>query len=153
MLGRVIKAGQRGGRAVSIDPRTAELAENLIAARAEAEGLRHRLRHDVVELAVEIARAIIGAAADAGAVRLDEIYNRCLDSAQSLTKATVFVHPQDRSASRIDQMAGTLGFSVGEDSRVGRGGCRICSGGVELDATIDTVLGTMKRVMKEGFHV
>jgi len=149
-MGRVVKASERGSAVFSIDARTEEVARNLLAVRAEAEGLRHRLRADVVNLAIEIARAVIIGSVEAGVVDLDQIYRRALQSAQSLTAATIYVHPEDRVSSRVEQLARACGFGVADDRGVGRGGCRIQSGGVEIDATLETALLTLERAMKEG---
>lgn len=151
-MGRVIKAWELGERPVYVTAPMEEAAKKLIEARFAAEGLRNRLQHDVIDLAIAVAENVVGQSIERGALDLQGIYRRALESARSLERGTIHVHPEDRNVSGVEKMAGASGFEIHDDVGVGRGGCRIRCGEVEVDATFKTAFETLEQAMKEGLN-
>ncbi len=147
-MGRVIKAAEVGKPPKKISPAAQEAAELLIAAQSAATQIRWDAKNKVIDLALTIARKIVGQATLLDPNLLDSIYSQAITAAGDLPSATLFVHPEDRPLSKVDDLVSSSGFAVVEDAAVGRAGCRIRAGGMEIDATLDAVLPYLETAMK-----
>ncbi len=105
-------------------------------------------RSAVIELASAMAARIVHAEVERNPAVLDTMFASALASARGLQRATVKVHPADRTLSTVDAAAGALGFAVETDEGVGRGGCRIEGPAGTVDATIQTLIDAMAHVLE-----
>jgi flagellar biosynthesis/type III secretory pathway protein FliH len=148
-VGRVIKAADVIRRTRKIGPEHDVAAVELVESRAEALRIRIEARDQVIKLALEMARKIVGRAVELDEKIINDIYRQALSSARDLKNARVLVHPDDRQKSRVDELAGKYYFFVEEDLKVGRAGCRVIAGDVEVDATLEGVLGALEQSLRE----
>jgi flagellar assembly protein FliH len=147
-MGRVIKASERAARTRG-KARGQSAVEELVAAQTAVAEIHRRAQNQVIDLALDVARRIVGKAIELDPGLLDALYEQALDAAKPLgaDQARIAVHPEDRKSSTVDQLAPARGFQVVSDPAVGRAGCRIRAGGAEIDATLEAALRAMSRAM------
>lgn len=143
-MGRVLKADQLSVRPDRLGRRGQAEVERVLETRAQAAGLTSVARDRIVDLALALAGRIVGEAVAADPELLDRIYARTLAEIGELVPVTIRVHPDDRSASRIDEVASRQGVSVTDDPSVGRAGCRVEAAGVTIDATLEAALAALR---------
>ncbi len=151
-MGKIIKAGTLKARPKPISPDVDLAAADLIAAHAGAVRIREETRDDVIDLALSIAKKVIGKAIELDPEMIDTIYSKALAAGRDIQSATLAVHPDDRASSAVDALARAYHVDVVDDPDVGRAGCRIQGGGAEVDATLDGVLKALEAAMKGLTH-
>lgn len=121
--------------------KTARLAELTNALTRDIAQLDVQIADSVLDLAMIVARRIVGDALDA---RPELLLNTVREALQMLGQARaparLLLHPEDARLVREhlgEQCAGS-GWVITEDSTMTRGGCRLDSAGGELDATLHT---------------
>lgn len=139
-MGKVIKATELWSTPVRLGERRRQALARALGAAAEDAALLEGSRARVVELALGMARRIVGRAVELEPGLLDEIYRRARDELGPLPPTAIRVHPADRARADIEREGGELGCVVIDDATVGRGGCRVSADGAEVDASIDALL-------------
>lgn len=121
--------------------KTARLAELVNVTTRNIAQLDSQIADSVLDLAIIIARRIVGESFD---VRPELLLNTVREALQMLgparAPARLLLHPEDARLVREhlgDQCAGG-GWTIVEDGTIARGGCRLDSAGGELDATLHT---------------
>jgi flagellar biosynthesis/type III secretory pathway protein FliH len=147
-MGRVIKAGELRSRLDPVGRPGQRSIEALVAAHGEASELERVARERIVELAITMARRIVGEAVALDPALLDRLYERSLAEVGELAPVTIHVHPDDRAASKIDELARRRGVEVTDDPAVGRSGCRVEATGVVLDASLEAALGALRAELR-----
>jgi flagellar assembly protein FliH len=147
-LGRVIKAGELTTGPEVLGRRGREEVARALEVRCEVEELARVARGRVVDLALSMARAIVGEAVALDPALLDRIYERSLAEIGELMPVLIRVHPDDRAASRIDDFARRRGVEVVDDPAVGRAGCRVEACGAAIDATVEAAVAALSRSLK-----
>lgn len=147
-MGRVIKADELSARPEVLGRRGRDEVALCLAVRSEVEELVRVARGRVVDLALAMARSIVGEAVSLDPALLDRIYERALAEIGELTPVLIRVHPDDRAASRIDELARRRGIEIVEDRAVGRAGCRVEACGVSIDATVEAAVDALARSLK-----
>ena len=135
-----LEAGQREAL-TQMAPRVARIDEMIGVLNADLLRIDRELAADVVQLALTVARNLVGAAVE---VR-PEIVQTCVEEAlrqmaQNYGPVHLTVNPQDGALVRevLQASARTPGWSLKEDSAISRGGCRVETTGGEVDATIES---------------
>jgi len=149
-MGRIVKARELRSGELGILRGADEIAGELVAAATESARLRCSAEHEIIDLALEVARRLVNRAVELEPGLLDDCYRRALDGVGPAPGATVSVHPEDRSGSGIDDMAREAGIEVVEDPGVGRGGCRVRAGALTVDATLEGMLARLEAELKDG---
>ncbi len=139
-MGRIVKAARLETRPSPICPEARRAALLLARAQVEASCLRRRSKSAVIELSVRMAEKIVGETVVQKPSVLNRIYEEALSSMPECPRGTLTVHPLDRNASGVDTLAEQSGFRLVEDESVGRGGVRVCAGGVSVDASLEAAL-------------
>jgi flagellar assembly protein FliH len=119
--------------------RVAQLDELILTLTADLARLDTELARDVVELGLTVARKIIGEAIQVRPEAvLHAVENALVHLGRVQDEIKVIVHPEDASIVRphLEATAGSRTWSLKEDITIGRGSCRIESGGSEIDATL-----------------
>jgi flagellar assembly protein FliH len=147
-MGRVIKANTIATKPTPIGVAAEKAKAELVAARVSLGRIREAARGDIVDLAVAIAEKVIGQSVVMNPALLDEIYRDAVSLMPDNEPVRLAVHPTDRPGSRVDKMAEKLGIELIEDPAVGRAGCRVTAGDLEVDATLNTVLEALTRALK-----
>ncbi len=147
-MGRIIKARDLRTRPNRIGADAERAAAMLVAANAAAARIRTRARDDIIDLALSIARKVIGRTVKIDPSSINAIYSQAIAAAGDLGTAAIRVHPDDRAVTSVDDLASEAGFQVVEDPSVGRAGCRILADGAEVDATLNGVLAALEAAMK-----
>lgn len=147
-MGRIVKVKDLKKQPARLSAESREAAEVLISAHRRADELLKRSKDEVIDLALHLAEKIVGRAVETDPSYLDSIYSRALGAARDLERATVYINPEDRAASKIDQSAKDLGFEIVEDEAMKRAGCRIKSGDMEVSVTIEDALHAFETAMK-----
>jgi flagellar assembly protein FliH len=141
----VIKAGELSAGPEVLGRRGREEVARSLAVRTEVDELARVARGRIADLALSIARGIVGEAVTLDPGLLDRIYERSLAEIGELMPVLIRVHPDDRAASRIDDLARRRGVEVVDDPAVGRAGCRVEAGGVSIDATVEAAIAALSR--------
>lgn len=129
-----------------------ECMENLAAARAEYREVRQRAEQDMVELAFEVARRIIGHAIDVKPEVIRDIVGEALMGARGREEITVRIHPRDHDQVqevRNDYARELDGVPVyfEADSSLERGGCIIETESGRIDARLETQLQVLREAL------
>ena len=113
----------------------------LAAIGSQSHEINQRIAHDVLEVALEVARQMLRQAL---AVRPELIVPLVHDAlarcAQPAAAATISLHPHDAVLVR-DLLAAELaggGWRVVEDATLARGGCLLQTAATQIDATMNT---------------
>ncbi len=147
-MGRVIKYRDLKSKPIGISKEAAVAAETLVRARQAAASIRQDAKNEIIDLAVHMARKIVGHTAAANPAILDSLYTDAIESADGAKNATLFVNPKDRRDSSVDLLAGKAGFDVVDDPSLERAGCRIVAKDCEIDSTVDTALSAFRDSLK-----
>jgi flagellar assembly protein FliH len=129
----------------------------LASLQAELEAFQSRHADRVVDLALAIARQVVGSRVDADRSVVLPVIHEALDHLQQVSApATLFVDPLDLAlvADRLGPSLAQRRVTIAPDPEVGAGGCRLVSDEVEIDATLATrwqrLLGAMGRSTDAG---
>jgi flagellar biosynthesis/type III secretory pathway protein FliH len=147
-MGRITKLRDRRSQPIRFSAESREAAAILIAAHSRADALRRDAKQEIIDLALFLAKQIIGCAVEMDSSYLDSIYSRALKATRDLGPSIVYVNSEDRAVSRIDELARASGFEVAEDPDTERAGCRVRSGDVEVSLTLDDALKALETAMK-----
>lgn len=147
-MGRVIKAGELTTRPEVLGREGRDDVARVLDVRSEAEAIAGIARGRIVDLALSMARSIVGETVSLDSALLDRIYERSLDAIGELVPVQIHVHPDDRAASRIDDLARRRGVEVVDDLAVGRAGCRVEACGVSIHATVEAALAALERSLR-----
>jgi flagellar assembly protein FliH len=122
-------------------PRIARIDEMLGVLNADLLRIDRELAADVLQLALIVARNLVGAALEAH----PEIVQTCVEEAlrqmaHNYGPVHLTVNPQDAALVRevLKASSRTPGWSLKEDQTISRGGCRVETTGGEVDATIES---------------
>jgi len=135
-----VEAGRREALA-QMTPRIARLEELIAGLSTDLTRIDGELAADVVQLALTVARKMVGAALQAR----PEIVQTCVEEAlrqmaHNYGPVHLTCHPDDAELVRdvLKASARTPGWSLKEDPTVSRGGCRLETNAGEVDATVET---------------
>lgn len=135
-----LQAGQREALA-QMAPRVAVMEQLIAGLKTDLARLDQELATDVLQLALAVARNLVGSALQAR----PEIVQDCVEQAlkqlaQNYGPVRLVVNPRDselvRGLLETAQLAG--GWSLKEDERITRGGCKVETAAGEIDATLET---------------
>jgi len=119
----------------------AQLQALLASIERQSHEINQRIAHDVLELALEVARQMVGQAL---AVRPELIVTLIHDAlaraVQPLAAATIALNPADAALVREqlgDELA-AAGWRIVEDAKLLRGGALLQTAATQIDATIGT---------------
>ena len=146
-MGRVIKADRLPVKPDVLGREGQAAIERVLQVRTATERLTTEARDRIVDLALTVARRIVGESVSVDPSLLGRIYERALAEIGELAEVTIRVHPDDRAASSIDELATTRGVALVEDETVGRAGCRVEAAGVVIDATVEAALTALRAEM------
>jgi flagellar assembly protein FliH len=148
---------QQQGYAEGVHRAQAETQETLmqaIAALTAAQHERHAVaeQHEaaLAELALRIARKVIGEHLEADPAIVSRIVQDCIADLEPTTSIDVHVHPDDLALVEHDRaelerlVHGTGDVKITADTEIARGGCRIVSPVGEVDASIETRLAVLE---------
>ena len=147
-MGRIIKRSRVAECPGRLGAEAEKAKADLIAAALEAAQLRKEARDEVVDLALRIAEKVIGQAVSLDPALLGRIYGEAVAALPGKAPVELRVHPADRAAGQADRIAQGRTVEVIEDETVGRGGCRVCAGRLEVDAGLPAALSAFGRAMK-----
>lgn len=132
-----------------------EVLGELGRARSEYDKLMRASETDMVELALHIARQIIGYLIEVEPTVMRDIVAKSLVQVRGKSQIVVLVHPEDLKV--IEKMHGELAQQVegaalyfGEDPRIERGGCVIETESGRLDARLDVQLDVLRGILLTG---
>jgi flagellar assembly protein FliH len=135
-----LEAGRRETLA-QMAPRIARIDEMLGVLNADLLRIDRELAADVLQLALIVARNLVGAALEVH----PEIVQTCVEEAlrqmaHNYGPVHLTVNPQDAALVRevLKASSRTPGWSLKEDQTISRGGCRVETTGGEVDATIES---------------
>jgi flagellar assembly protein FliH len=135
-----LEAGRREALA-QMAPRIARIDEMIGVLNADLLRIDRELAADVVQLALIVARNLVGAALEVH----PEIVQTCVEEAlrqmaNNYGPVHLTVNPQDAALVRevLKASSRTPGWSLKEDQTISRGGCRVETAGGEVDATIES---------------
>jgi flagellar assembly protein FliH len=106
---------------------------------------------ELVELALIVARELVGAEVQRDPAPLIELVERCLDDVAGESSITVRLHPADRAAllaARPD-LAGAADLRVVDDPSLARGGCAVESARRLVDARLEERLDSVRDGLRE----
>jgi flagellar assembly protein FliH len=119
----------------------ARLAELERAFRAAVTGLENEVAEDMVALVLDICRQVLREALRAQPETVLAVVRETMELVAPGTRhATLVLHPEDAALVR-EHLAGemaALPWKIVEDTRLARGGCRVESESVEIDATLES---------------
>ncbi|HZN25015.1 MAG TPA: flagellar assembly protein FliH [Burkholderiales bacterium] len=134
-----LEAGRREALA-QMAPRIARIDEMLALLNADLLRIDRELAADVFQLALVVARNLVGAVLE---VR-PEVVQTCVEEAlrqmaHNYGPVHLTVNPQDAALVRevLKTSSRTPGWSLKEDAGISRGGCRVETAAGEIDATIE----------------
>jgi flagellar assembly protein FliH len=136
--------GYHDGRAEgTAEVRTHAEVLRLVAAAASVEvrALEAQLAADVLDLALAVAKQVLRAELR---VRRDAILPVVREAFAQLPHgggaSQLVLHPEDAATvlAELGDELEALGVALSEDTRTERGGCRLLTGGAEVDATLRT---------------
>jgi flagellar assembly protein FliH len=122
-------------------PRIAVMDRLIAELKTDLARMDRELATDVVQLGLAVARNVIrSAVATRPAIVQDCVDEALRQLAQNYAPVHLVVNPQDaalvRDLLQTSQLSG--GWSLKEDERVARGGCRLETAAGEVDATLQT---------------
>jgi flagellar assembly protein FliH len=135
-----LEAGRREALA-QMAPRIARIDEMIGVLNADLLRIDRELAADVVQLALIVARNLVGAALEVHPEIVQTSVEEALRQiAQNYGPVHLTVNPQDAALVRevLKASSRTPGWSLKEDQTISRGGCRVETAGGEVDATIES---------------
>ena len=129
----------------------ARLGDALDQVQATARAIARPYASELVELALIIARELIGAEVRRDPAPLIHLVERCLDEVAGESSITVRLHPADRAAllaARPD-LGKSPDVRLVEDLSMARGGCAAESSRRLVDARLEERLGNMRDGLRE----
>ena len=126
-----------------------QATEALALAKAEYNALLERGEADMVSLALELARRIVGHHLEVDPELLAKMVTRSLSLAQSHRHIEVLIHPDDFHRLRHEELEQEVNFNFEllEDDRVPHGGCWIHTEKGTIEADLDTQIEVLAQTM------
>lgn len=152
-LARVRTDAEREGRAqaqAEIAPVIARLGEAISQVQLTAREMARPYANELVELALIIARVLIGAEVARDPAPLISLVERCLDDVAGEASITIRLHPADRAAllaARPDLV--TDDVRILEDASLARGGCSVESARRLIDARVEERLDKVRDGLRD----
>jgi flagellar biosynthesis/type III secretory pathway protein FliH len=148
---RVFAEAAEAGRAEG----HARAATLLASAAAERERRLAGSEREIVRLAIEVARKVLGSELAVRPAAIADLAASALAAARDRREATLRVSPADAAALRSAQgrlatLVGRARFAIREDPSVERGGAIVDTEAGRLDARIDTQLAALGRALEEA---
>ncbi|WP_158542276.1 FliH/SctL family protein [Lujinxingia litoralis] len=142
-------------RAEGLREATVETLERLSMARAEYDALLKRAEPDMVRLAFQIARRLIGEALEVAPQRVEAMVAQSLELVRGKRQLLLRVHPDDLQAlrqaeERLSYVVGGASVHLQADEDVERGGCLIETESGQIDARLQTQLQVLQDALLEG---
>jgi flagellar assembly protein FliH len=127
------------------------LGEALDRVHATACAMARPYATELVELALIIARELVGAEVRRDPAPLFHLIERCLDEVAGESSITVRLHPADRAAllALRPDLAKTPDVRVIEDPALARGGCAVESSRRLVDARVEERLDNVRDGLRE----
>lgn len=128
----------------------ARLGEALEKVEASARAAAKPYASELVELALIVARELVGAEIGRDPAPLVQLIERCLDDVVGESAITIKLHPADRAAllaARPDLLRPDL--RVMEDPTLARGGCLVESARRMVDARLEERLDNVREGLRE----
>ena len=128
----------------------ARLGEALEKVESSARAAAKPYASELVELALIVARELVGAEIGRDPAPLIQLIERCLDEVVGESTITIKLHPADRAAltaARPDLLRPDL--RVVEDPTLARGGCLVESTRRMVDARLEERLDNMREGLRE----
>ncbi len=128
----------------------ARLGEALEKVEASARAAAKPYASELVELALIVARELVGAEIGRDPAPLVQLIERCLDDVVGESAITIKLHPADRAAliaARPDLLRPDL--RVIEDPTLARGGCLVESARRMVDARLEERLDNVREGLRE----
>jgi len=113
----------------------------LSAIEQQSHEINQRIAHDVLELALEIARQMVRQALEVKPELVVPLIQDALArTVQPLAGATIALNPADAALVReqLGDELGTAGWRIVEDAKLARGGAMLQTAATQIDATIAT---------------
>ncbi|MEO1266883.1 MAG: FliH/SctL family protein [Myxococcota bacterium] len=125
-----------------------EANEALVQARAEYDALMRRSEGDMVSLALELTRTIVGRSLELDPEIMVQLVARTLELARGRRNIEVHVHPQDipplgAHVDTLKEVASSQAVFILEDPNVPPGGCRIETEAGIIEADLETQLDVL----------
>lgn len=143
-------------RREGIEAGRAEAVALLAAARAEHGRALSGLELQIVTLAIEVARKVIGRELQTRPELVLDICAGAIRQAVAARSLTLRVHPEDLPVVRRfeERLAAAIGagsnLEIEADGEVSRGGCLVDSELGRVDARIETQLAAIERALTKG---
>jgi flagellar assembly protein FliH len=134
------QAGHREALA-EMAPRIAVMEQLIAGLKTDLARLDQELATDVIQLGLAVAKNLVASALrERPQIVQDGVEQALKQLAQNYGPVHVVVHPQDaevvRGVLETAQLAG--GWSLKEDERISRGGCKVETAAGDVDATLET---------------
>ena len=153
--GRAAAQRQEGAKVSSDLAETAALARKVVEGLASArQELLQQAKAEMLDLAIEIARKIVGRAAESDVESARANLEKALELAGGFGGVTVLVHPSQledlqRYAPEVIEALRFRGdVKLAGDERVGKGGVRLLGRQGEIDATVQTQLANLTEALQ-----
>jgi flagellar biosynthesis/type III secretory pathway protein FliH len=144
---------ERRARAAGREEGLATATETIAAASHLRDRLLAAAEPELVELAMTIARSVVGSAAERERSVVVETAARALGAAGHRTHVRLRAHPADVEALRTAEpcfsasLAGGKGILLVADGAIARGGVVVETDAGTVDATLDAQLAAVRRVL------
>ena len=130
----------------------AEANAALLKAKSEYLALTTRAEGDMVSLALELARKIVGRHIQLEPEIISDMVSKTLELARGRRHIEIFVHPSDlsilkKSEAAFRDVVGDVQLHFVKDPRRPRGGCRIETEAGVIDADLDTQLAIFSQLL------
>jgi flagellar assembly protein FliH len=145
---------RRAARDAGYEEGLARASGWLAAAVAQRDRLLAEAEPELVDLALAIARRVVGAAAEREAGVALESASRVLAAARGRRSIALHVHPDDaaevrRAEPRLAAALGGRGLLVVDDASVGRGGARVVTEAGTVDGRLELQLEALRHALLE----
>ena len=135
-----LQAGQREALA-QMAPRIAVMEQLIAALKTDLARLDQELATDVLHLALAVARNLVGSALQSRREIVQDCVEQALKQlAQNYGPVRLVVNPRDSELVRatLETVQLAAGWSLKEDERISRGGCKVETAAGDIDATLET---------------
>jgi len=149
-------AQEQAGQKLSSDlAEVAALARKVVEEFSSARGeLLQKARAEMLDFALEIARKIVGRAAESDVQAARENLQKVLELAAASGNVTVLVHPsqlqalQEHAIEVVEALRFRGSLKLAGDERIAKGGVKLLSRQGEIDATIETQFANVAEALR-----
>jgi flagellar biosynthesis/type III secretory pathway protein FliH len=121
-----------------------ELAEAHLGLERARQGVLRDAEASVVDLALAVAKRVIGQELSTHPDRVRALVREALDRVRRATHVRVRVHPEDAAELAVE------GIEVVADASIERGGCIVQSDLGDVDARLDVRLDALRRALRHS---